>query len=58
MDRLSAFHIGSVREATGGKLISSFTLKYPNEWLGRLKDIGYTTVEDRRYESILLTLLC
>ena len=58
MDRLSVFHIGSVREATGGKLISSFTMKYSNEWLGRLKDVGCTTVEDRKYESILLTLLC
>ena len=52
MDRLSAFHIGSVREATGGKLISSFSLEYPQEWLGRLKDVGGTTVEDKKYEFV------
>ena len=56
MDRLSAFHIDSVREATGGKLISSFSLEYPHEWLGRLKDVGCTTMEDRRYEFVLLSL--
>ena len=56
MDRLSAFHIGSVREATGGKLISSFSLEYPQEWLGRLKDVGCTTVEDKKYEFVLLSL--
>ena len=55
MDRLSAFHIGSVREATGGKLISSFSLEYPQEWLGRLKDVGCTTVEDKKYEFVLLS---
>lgn len=56
MDRLSAFHIGSVREVTGGRLISSFSLDYPHKWLGRLKDVGCTTVEDRKYEFVLLSL--
>ena len=48
-ERLSVFHIGSVRSVTGGQLISSFSLQYPQQWLGRLRDIKSTSIEGTRY---------
>ena len=48
VDRLSSFHIGSVRDATGGQLISSFSLHYPPQWLGRLKNINSISFEGKR----------
>ena len=52
VDRLSAFHIGSVIDVTGGQLISSLSLRYPSTWLGKLRNIRQTAIEGRRYISL------
>ena len=48
VDRLSSVYIGAVTVVTGGKVISSFSVGYPSNWLGALTNITPMVIKDRR----------
>ena len=57
VDRLSALHIGAAKDITGGELISSVSLKFPREWLGRLRSIKPYCIQKQRSVCLVCVLM-